>query len=185
MLPTTQRLPLIAILILAVFTILPRILFSAPASSNDRISTGDALEMRILQETELQCKVRVSIDGTIFLPLIGQISATGKSVATLHSEIFELYNDDLLVKPQVALAISSYAQCRARVRGELNRPGFVVIPPEDNLTTLDVITASGDITNSGNGRKVVLRTSDQLGKPTVMVIDLTELEKQPNPEKIS
>ncbi|MBC2606263.1 polysaccharide biosynthesis/export family protein [Pelagicoccus albus] len=147
--------------------------------ANYQLSPGDTLQMSILQEPDMKTEVRVSIDGTIQLPLVGEVQVAGKSLPELRKELYTAYDSKYLVRPQIALNIKEYAQRRVRVRGEVNKPGFVLIPPEENFTLIDVITAAGDITPSGNERKVELRRFDRDGSSSTQTIDLSQLDRYP------
>lgn len=141
---------------------------------NYRIHAGDTIEMTILQEPDMNSKLRVAIDGSVHLPLIGKIDAAGRSIGELQAMLYERYDREFLVNPQIALLISDYAERRVRVRGKVNKPGFVLIPPEEEFTIMDVIAAAGDITASGNERKVELHSLDAEGNSRIRVVDLSQ-----------
>lgn len=141
---------------------------------NYRIQAGDTIEMSILQEPDMKSKLRVALDGSIHLPLVGKIDAAGHSVAELQSILYDRYDREFLVNPQIALLISDYAERRVRVRGKVNKPGFVLIPPEEQFTILDVIAAAGDITPGGNERKVELHSIDDEGNQRIRIVDLSQ-----------
>jgi protein involved in polysaccharide export with SLBB domain len=60
---------------------------SAWAQSSYRIQAGDVLQMEVLEDPSLNRSLLVLPDGTVSLPLVGAISASGKSVDTMRSAI--------------------------------------------------------------------------------------------------
>ncbi len=146
----------------------------AANSDNYKLSTGDTIGMTILQEPDMQVKARIAKDGSVQFPLIGHIEVAGNNLQELQTSLFELYNRDYFVNPQISLTILDYRERRVRVRGRVGRPGFVVIPPEEEFTLLDAIAAAGDISSGGNERKVELHRIGDNGQEQVRVFDLSK-----------
>lgn len=147
---------------------------TAATSENYKIRPGDVIEMTVLQEPELETKARVTLNGSLQFPLVGQIDVAGKDLSALQKTLSDRYNRDFLVNPQITLIITDYAERRVSIRGKVNRPGFVIIPPEEQFTILDAIAAAGDISPSGNERKVELHQLKENGETTVRVFDLSQ-----------
>src|SRR3989304_1288245 len=62
-----------------------------------RVGVGDELQIEWLQgagntETPLNRKLLVQPDGTVTLPLIGEVLAAGKTVSDFHDEVVKLYS---------------------------------------------------------------------------------------------
>lgn len=142
--------------------------------ANYKLKAGDVISMRIFQEPDIATETRIAADGSVQFPLIGVTQVAGKSLPMLQKELFALYDADYFVNPQVSIQIVEYAQRRIRVRGKVNRPGFVIIPPEEDFTLIDVITAAGDIASGGNEKRIELHRQDAKGATTVKVIDLSQ-----------
>lgn len=160
-------------LIAAILCLLAPACFSQSAESNYKLKAGDSIAMRIFQEPDMATASRVTSEGTVYFPLVGSLQVAGKTLPELQEELFELYNADYFVNPQLAIQITEYAPLRVRVRGRVNRPGFVVIPPEESFTVMDVIAAAGDIAANGNDRRVELHRTDARGDTQIIVIDLS------------
>ncbi len=143
-------------------------------NENYQLKPGDVIAMRIFQEPDIAIESRISADGTMQFPLIGPIKVGGKTLPDLQKEIYALYDADYFVNPQVSIQITEYAQRRVRVRGKVNRPGFVVIPPEEDFTLIDVITAAGDIAAGGNEKRIEMHRRAKDGTTTVKTIDLSQ-----------
>jgi protein involved in polysaccharide export with SLBB domain len=96
----------------------------------------------------------IADDGTITLPLVGQIRASGKTPSELQGEIQKLYVPQYYVN----LTITVTAQSRIfYVGGEVNHPGPEVYIGQTTVTT--AIQAAGDFTQFAN-HKVWLTRAD-------------------------
>ncbi len=106
------------------------------ASQNARgeeyvIGTDDVLSITFWQQPDLNSRTRVRKDGTISLPIIGEVKAEGLSQKGLSSSILEkmsLYNANI---SQATVAIDEYNHKKIYVQGEVSSPGgfgFETIP---------------------------------------------------------
>lgn len=146
-------------------------------SENYQIKAGDSIAMRVFQEPDMTTASRVTSEGSVHFPLIGRLTVAGKTLPELQQELFSRYNADYFVNPQISIQITEYAPIRVRVRGRVNQPGFVVIPPEESFSILDVIAAAGDIAPNGNEKKVELHRARANGKVDILMIDLSSNSK--------
>jgi polysaccharide export outer membrane protein len=96
----------------------------------------------------------IADDGTITLPLVGQIRAAGKTPGELQDEIQKLYVPQYYIR----LTITVTAQSRVYyVGGEVNHPGPEVYIGQTTVTT--AIQAAGDFTQFAS-HKVWLTHAD-------------------------
>ena len=95
------------------------------------IGTDDVLSISFWQQPDLNSRVRVRKDGTISLPIIGDVKAEGLSQKKLSSSILEkmsLYNANI---SQATVAVEEYNHRKIYVQGEVISPGgfgFETIP---------------------------------------------------------
>ena len=94
---------------------------------------------------------RVDEKGLIYLPFLGPIIASGKTVSNLRDEITE---DLSAFIPDATIQIR-FLNFRVTLLGEFNRPNTYTIPNE-KLTILEAIGIGGDLTNYANRDNVVL-----------------------------
>ena len=78
---------------------------SAWAQSSYRIQPGDVLQMEVLEDPSLNRSLLVLPDGTVSLPLVGAISASGKSVDTMRSAIGSALAPKFAAPPTVYLSV--------------------------------------------------------------------------------
>lgn len=159
----------------------------APSSatlSNYVIQPLDIFRMTVFQEPDLESEVRVAQDGTVVLPLIGSITVGGMTVVDVQQMITDLYNRDYLVNPHVTLMMLQYTEQRLQVHGQVGRPGWVVIPPEEEMTLSQAISAAGGLTRLADGGDIRLKRVSPSGKSKVIRIDFDEILKDPEAKDI-
>ncbi len=97
--------------------------------------------------------VKVSPEGYIELPLIGQIHAAGLTEEQLRNQL-KLRLDKYMYNPEVDLAVQSYVSRQVSVSGEVRAPGMYTIN-RPNETIRDMIIKAGG-TNDNAGSRLVL-----------------------------
>jgi polysaccharide export outer membrane protein len=97
------------------------------------ISPLDTLRINVLYEPELSAeRIQVAADGSLSVPLVGNVAASGKSVQALEREI----TDRLLTyvkKPRVSVTIVESVGQRVVVEGEVTEPGVYEIAASASL----------------------------------------------------
>ncbi|MBC9867349.1 MAG: polysaccharide export protein [Opitutae bacterium] len=144
-------------------------------AGNYRLNPSDLLRVEVFQEPDLFREVRVAQDGSILLPLIGKIYIGGKSIFDAERLITELYNRDYLVNPQINVTIVEYALRRVNVIGQVNNPGIVVFPPEEEMVLLEAISLAGGFNRLADKRKVSLTRTLFNGNTETFTIDTSKL----------
>lgn len=152
--------------------------------SNYVIQPLDIFRVTVFQEPDLESEVRVSRDGTIVLPLIGTISVGGMTVVDVQEMITDLYNRDYLVNPHVSIMMLQYTERRVQVHGQVNTPGWVIIPPEEYMTLSQAISAAGGLTRLADGGDIRLKRSGEDGKSKVIRVNFNEILRDPDAKDI-
>lgn len=147
----------------------------ADKKGNYRLNPSDLLRVEIFQEPDLFREVRIAQDGSILLPLIGKVYIGGKSIFDAERLITELYNRDYLVNPQINVTIVDYGLRRVNVIGQVNKPGIVVFPPEEEMVLLEAISLAGGFNRLADKRKVTLTRTSLNGKTETFTIDTSKL----------
>lgn len=152
--------------------------------SNYILQPLDIIQVEVFQEPDLEKQVRVSQDGSIALPLVGKVSVAGLTVSDANNLITQLYERDYLVNPQVSLLLLEYTEQRAYVHGQVNRPGPVVIPPEEQMTLTQVISAAGGMTRLASDSIQLTRT-DANGRKKVIEVSFDDILEDPDAKDIA
>ncbi len=88
-----------------------------------RIGPMDKLAISVFQVDELKTEAQVDSSGNISLPLIGVITAAGKTTAELSGEIAKKLAASYLQSPQVTVLVEQADSQRVTVGGEVKEPG--------------------------------------------------------------
>jgi polysaccharide export outer membrane protein len=138
-----------------------------------KIGAQDTLEINVFQVPDLSRTVQVDSGGKILLPLIGQVSAAGRTPGELASYLEQLLGKDYLKDPQVTVAVKDSTSQRVTIDGAVLSPG---IYPLAGPTTLmqAVALAKGPDPKLANIRKVAV-FHEVGGKRTPVFHDLAAI----------
>jgi polysaccharide export outer membrane protein len=113
----------------------------------------DELEIAVWHSVELSKVVTVRPDGKISLPLIGDVSAMGKTTVQLSSDIsakLKEYKEN----PQVSIVVKEVNSYAFFVLGEVMKPGKY--PLKTKTTLLQAITVASGFTPTAARSKIVV-----------------------------
>jgi polysaccharide export outer membrane protein len=138
-----------------------------------RIGPLDAIDVTVLQEPDLSAKaVAVDAHGNVNLPLIGDVTAAGKTPGALSREIAARYGERYLRNPQVSVIVSKPVAQKVVVQGEVAQPGVYTI--EGPTTLLGALAlAKGETQIASLNEVVVFRTIN--GKRMGAVFDVKSI----------
>jgi polysaccharide export outer membrane protein len=137
-----------------------------------RIGPKDLLDISVFGLDDLTKTVRVSEDGKISLPLIGEIEVEGITKTELEKKLGQLLEEKYLQNPQVTVFIREYQSKRVFILGAVRNPG-----PYELLgrrTLLQVISQAGGITNESGKEIIVIREVED-GVSTSLKISIEDL----------
>ncbi|MER9651761.1 polysaccharide biosynthesis/export family protein [Mesorhizobium sp. M0199] len=120
--------------------------------SEQPLSPNDVLEVNVFQVDNLNRTVQVDSGGQISLPLIGTITAAGKTVRQLEQEIETAYGAKYLQSPDVTIFVKESIGQRITVDGEINKAG--IYPVSSNSSLIDAIALAGGFNTVGDAKKV-------------------------------
>ena len=141
----------------------PAILY--PADREQRITSGDALSIRLLNVPDAGQTSRVAFDGTVEVPLIGPVQVEGLSPKQAGDLIAaRLLAAGMYRNPQVAVTIAESPNQVVTVTGEMHG----VLPLVGHRRLLDVLSASGGLPPTASH----LITINRPGVDAPIVVDL-------------
>ncbi len=103
------------------------------------IGPGDELNIVVYNYEDLSDNFVVSSAGTIFLPLVGEIRAAGRTTDAVRQDYSDLLANGYLVNPSVSVTISIYSPFF--IRGGVNNPG--AYPYQSGMDILRAIALAG------------------------------------------
>lgn len=126
------------------------------ASNEYRIGAKDLLEITALNVQEInKLVVRVSEDGRITLPLLGEVTVDNLTRAEVEKKLGALLGEKWVQTPQVTVFIQEYRSKRVSVLGAVERPGPIELLGRQTL--LSVISQAGGLTRDAGGEIIVIR----------------------------
>jgi len=113
----------------------------------------DVLEITVWKNADLSKQVQVRPDGRISLPLIGDVSAVGRTAAQLTDEISARLKS-YMENPTVSILVREVNSYQIYVLGEVNAPGKY--PLKSKTTLLQAITIAHGFTQVAARNKIVV-----------------------------
>jgi len=144
------------------------------------IGAEDLIDVSVYELPDMDKTVRVSGEGLISLPFIGEIKAEGLTQQELEKKIKSLLSERYITNPQVTVFIKEYRSKRASVIGAVENPGSY--PLIGRRTILDVISEAGGITEKAGKKLYLIRRFSSGNSHESILIDLEELIEKGNPE---
>jgi polysaccharide biosynthesis/export protein len=125
-------------------------------SAEYKIGPKDLLEITVLGVPEIsKLLVRVSEDGRITLPLLGEVAVGDLTKFELEKKLTGLAGERIVLKPQVTVHIVEYRSRRVSVVGAVEKPGpFELI---GRRTVLQAIADAGGLTRDAGDEIIVIR----------------------------
>ncbi len=142
--------------------------------ANAAITPLDRLQVTVFREPELSVEdVLVDEGGKILLPLVGPLTAAGKSTEVLAAEITGELRQ-YIRQPQVSVSVKQAASRRVTVAGSVVQPG--VYPLEGRTTLLQAVAlARGPSQVASLNQTIIFRTVS--GQRTVARFNLDAIAR--------
>lgn len=161
---------------------------AALAQSSYRIQAGDVLQLEVLEDPSMNRSLLVLPDGTVSLPLVGAVKASGQSVDGLKSAISAALAPKFAAPPTVFLSVgqlnpttqavaqasaglaaqnvTAYGMVSVYAMGEFNKPGRLDV--RAGTTLLQFLAENGGLTKFASTKRIQLRRADsKTGQETV------------------
>lgn len=116
-----------------------------------RISADDQISVTLFGEPDLSLtKIRIAANGTISMPLIGQVQVNGLTAAELEVKLTKLFAEGYLKNPVVTVSIVEYRLFY--INGEVHKPGGYSY--RDGLTVQSAVALAGGFTERASKSKI-------------------------------
>ena len=125
------------------------------------LGSGDQLKLTIFGQEDLSGEYEVDGNGTISLPLVGDVDVGDKTVNSAETAIEEAYKPDYLVNPRVSIQVLNYRPFY--ILGEVEEPGSYAYV--NGLTVVEAVSIAGGYTYRAD-------------KDDVKIVRKTEPEKE-------
>lgn len=145
-------------IIAAALLLLATPLVAQEVSREYRLGAKDLVEIRVLEVGELNVERRVSDNGRLSLPILGEVSAAGLTEDELATRIGDLLREKYVNRANVSVIIREFANKPVSVLGAVHKPGSLTI--SGRWTLLQAISAAGGLTERAGKKIYVMRRSE-------------------------
>lgn len=118
-----------------------------------RLGSGDKIRVTVFNETDLSGDFDVNDQGSVSLPLIGNVAVAGKTVNEAEATITQKYGANYLVNPRVTVEVLNYRPFF--ILGEVKNPGSY--PFVAGMTVLNAIALAGGYTPRADKGDITVR----------------------------
>lgn len=143
------------------------------------IGPEDLLEISVFELEGLNKTVRVSEEGMINLPLLGEVRAEGRSRRGLEEIVRNLLEEKYINEPQVSVFIREYRSRSVSVIGSVRKPGTYKLL--GTRTLIHMISEAGGLTDKAGPVLYVIRIGAE-GASRRITVNIDELMIQGRPE---
>jgi len=131
------------------------------------LGVGDTVSINVWEQRDLNTEATIRPDGTITMPLVGDLKAAGETPSSLKTQIKTRLGDFLKnVQGQdlVTVAVRNWRSYRFTIQGEVVRQG--VFTADHFVSVADAIAMAGGLTRFAKRQQVKLLRVDSKTKQT-------------------
>jgi polysaccharide export outer membrane protein len=118
-----------------------------------RLVVGDKLRLVVYGEDQLSGDIEVGGDGSVAVPLVGDIEARGLTIVELSNRIRDRLSQGYLKTPKVTLQVTNLRPIY--VHGEVRNPGEFAF--RNGMTFMDAVAMSGGFSYRAATETIYLR----------------------------
>ena len=124
-----------------------------------KLGATDIIKVTVIAggEKQIEAELAVSEQGTVNVPLIGNIPAAGLTLDELEKKLLSPLEQDYFVSPQVQVIVVEYHSLKYRIAGAINEPGLYEL--NFTPTILDLIVKAGGVVEGRGNIAYILRDS--------------------------
>ena len=109
-----------------------------------RVGPGDVLDIVVFEVEELSRPAVVTPEGTISLPLIGELPVRGQTTLEIEAGLKQQYGTRYLRDPQISVSVKDFRSQPVSVVGAVKEPGVYQLQGERRL--VEVLAMAGGFT---------------------------------------
>jgi polysaccharide biosynthesis/export protein len=153
-----------------------------PRNSEFVIGAGDIVKVTVWKTPELSTEARVRPDGTITLPLVGDVRVLAKTPSEVKLDIAQRLT--AYVKDEAAtvtVAVTEVNSYRFTVSGNVERPG--IYNAKQYMTVNEAIALAGGPNKFSSPSQTVILRQDVPGQIRKIPIDYADIRAGDHPEQ--
>jgi polysaccharide biosynthesis/export protein len=122
------------------------------------LGASDQLRVNVWKNPEMSTDARVRPDGTITMPLIGDMQAAGRTPSELQKEITAKLTNYVKEGPVVSVAVTEVNSYRFTVGGNVEHGG--IFTAKYYVTVSEAVAMGGGLNKFANPHKLVIVRND-------------------------
>ena len=138
------------------------------------VGQEDVLKVTVYNHPDLTATERVSGEGFITLPLIGEMPVAGLTVDQVAKKIAARLSDGYIIDPNVSVFVTEFKSKKTIIMGQVSKPGIYML--SGGTTFLELVSLAGGLTPEA-GDKATIKRRPLPGSTSegVITIDLKQL----------
>ena len=88
-----------------------------------RVGPGDVVQITVFEVDELSQSAVVTEQGSIPLPLVGEVGVDGLTTSEIEAKLTSLFTQDLLRNPQISVRVEEFRSQPVSILGAGREPG--------------------------------------------------------------
>jgi polysaccharide export outer membrane protein len=146
------------------------------------LGPGDVVKITVFQNPDMTTEARISEEGKITFPLIGQVEVGGVTPAAAEARIAGRLNaGGFVLNPQVNMVVSQFRSRMVSVLGQVSKSGRYPIE-ERSATVADMLAMAGGVLPTGGDEVIVIRKKGDSEERLVVDLDAGLLSGGPGPK---
>jgi len=135
------------------------------------LGPGDVVRITVFQNPDMTTEARISEEGKITFPLIGQVEIGGVTPAAAEARIAGRLNaGGFVLNPQVNMVVAQFRSRMVSVLGQVGKPGRYPIE-ERSATVADMLATAGGVLPTGGDEVIVVRKRGDSEERLVVDLD--------------
>lgn len=144
---------------------------ATPGSGGYLVGPLDMLEITVFKAPELTRSVQVADTGTINMPLVGEVRASGRTAHAIELDLAAKLGTKYLQNPQVSVLVKEFNSQRVTLEGAVRKPG--VYPLRGGMTLLQLVATAEGFGDASDATVLVFRARD--GKRMAARFDVDDI----------
>jgi polysaccharide export outer membrane protein len=131
-----------------------------PRSKELVLGVGDVVAINVWENNNLSTEATIRPDGTITMPLVGDLKAAGETPTSLKTRIKNQVQNfvKLQAGTEITVAVKSWKSYRFTIQGEVTRTG--VFTSDQYVTVADALALAGGLSRFAKRSGILLTRRD-------------------------
>jgi polysaccharide export outer membrane protein len=138
---------------------------TARTANDYRLAAGDKLRIEVYKDAQLSQSLQIRPDGKVTLPLVGDVTAAGRTSVELRDAIGAALTE-YIEKPVVTVIVVETSPQVVYVTGEVNKPGPVALTA-GHMSILQALSVAGGFTDFAHKKDILILRKGTSGQQTL------------------